>query len=288
MTLFHLPLIVPVLVFLAVLTLLWAVHDKRTADPLLERIRSSNRAGLRDRMALVGRDMATKYPGLKRYISYSSVENRLKTAGFPLNMTAEEFVGVKLVFIGLAVVAFLVSVVSSRLFVLMFLGVAFLPDLILDALIRRRKRRIDKEFVMVAGRMAAAARAGMSLPQALRWVANKMGSALSDELRWCVRNLDAQIPVTASLDSLASRTGLVNVRRMASALINAERYHTPVAEALITAAADARRRRLDALTARIEDVSSYAVVFLVLMVIPEGLLALAPMWLGAQRTGFFF
>lgn len=282
------PASLPLLVFLGVVFGFAGVYLRRTRDPLAERVQAALRGqvSLRDRAALWGRSMS-QTPVIARYFGYAAAERRLKTAGFPFNLTADEFLAVKLGLLGVAALVFLTSLATGKL-LLAVLGLAvFLPDLILGQMIAARKKAMDREFVLSAGRLAAAARAGKSLAESVRWTAAKAGSVLGGELGWCLSRLEAGLPLESSLDALASDTGLLSIRRLATALINAQKYGTGIAEALVTAAKDARKRRMDDAVARLAERKGWATLALVLMILPGIILILVPMLIQLKGVGLF-
>lgn len=285
---FNVPATVPLLVFLSVCFVFVAVYVKRTRDPLLERIQLIMRGqvSLRDRLALWGNSMG-KTPVISKYFGYAGTEKRLKMAGFPANMTADEFLAIKLVLLGIAALILLTSLATGKLLLLVFCLAIFLPDVILGQMIKSRTKAMNNEFVMSAGRMAAAARAGKSLTESVRWTAGKTGSVLASEFKWCLSQLEAGIPIESSLDALAANTGLLSIRRMATALINAQKYGTGISDALVAAAKDARRRRMDDAAAQLEEREGYAVLALVLMILPGIILILVPMLIQIRGVGFF-
>jgi len=285
---FSVPAAVPLLVFLTVCFSFLAAYVYFTRDPLLERVQLILRSqvSFRDRLALWGNSMAG-IPVVSKYFGYAGTERRLKQAGFPGNMTADEFLAVKLVVLGLCVLVFMTSVATGKLFLMILCGAIVLPDVVLGQMIKSRRKAMDREFVMAAGRMALVARAGKSLSEAVRWTGNKAGSVLGVEFRRCLSQLEAGIPIEASLDALAGDTGLLSIRRMATALINAQKYGTGIADALTAAARDARRRRMDDISGQLEEREGWAMLALILMILPGVLLLLAPMLYQIRGVGFF-
>jgi len=285
---FSIPAAIPLLVFLSVCFGFVAVYVKRTKDPLLERIQLITRGqfSIRDRLALWGNSMA-KAPVISKYFGYAGTEKQLKQAGFPATLTADEFLALKLVLLGLAILVFLTSLATGKLLLLIFCMAILLPDLVLNQMIRSRKKTMNREFIMFAGRLAAAARAGKSLAKSVEWAASKTGSVLASELNWCLSQLTVGIPIESSLDTLAADTGLLSIRRMATALINAQKYGTGISDALVMAARDARRRRMDDIAAQLEEREGYAVLALVLMMAPGVILLIVPMLIQIRGVGFF-
>lgn len=92
-------------------------------------------------------------------------------------------------------------------------------------------------------------RSGMSIEHAFRKVSNEIGTqsvALAEEFGLCTAELSYLAERKAAYENLAMRTGLEGVKSVSTALIQAERYGTPLGTALRTLAQESRDQRMNA------------------------------------------
>lgn len=147
---------------------------------------------------------------------------------------------------------------------------------------RRRERVLMAELPTVAELLALSVAAGEGALGALERVSRTARGELSGELALVVAEVRAGSSLTAALDGLADRTGLVPLVRFSEAISVAVDRGTPLAEVLRAQAQDVReagRRELMEAGGRKEVAMLVPVVFLVLPVtvvfaVFPGLLAL--------------
>jgi tight adherence protein C len=137
----------------------------------------------------------------------------------------------------------------------------------LDREVSRRSRRMAAEFPTVAELLAFAVAAGEGTSGALARVAGRARGDLGRELARAVAEARAGATLVESLRALADRTGLAVVQRFVDGVVIALERGTPMAEVLRAQAADARaagRRELLEQAGRKEIAMLIPVVFLVL------------------------
>jgi tight adherence protein C len=88
---------------------------------------------------------------------------------------------------------------------------------------------------------------GMSIELAFRKVSTEIGGQsvpLAEELALCTAELSYLSERRQAYENLATRTGLEGVKSVCTALIQAERYGTPLGTALRTLAQESRDQRM--------------------------------------------
>jgi tight adherence protein C len=175
---------------------------------------------------------------------------------------------------------FVLALVSTGLQSPLILGSAaflgfFLPRFVLKRLIRKRQRKITIGLPDALDLTVVCVEAGLPLDQAMMRVGEDLKYAhpeLSDELHLVNLELRAGKPRPEALRNLASRTGVDDVRSLAAALIQTDRFGTSIAQALRVysdALRTERRRRAEELAAKTS----------IKMIIPLVVFALLPLLL---------
>jgi tight adherence protein B len=128
---------------------------------------------------------------------------QLMSANWPI--TATEFI---LIRITSTLLGFLVAWLFSGNFVSglgLALIVYFIPSLLLQRSINRRRSRFEKQLVDVLVLINGAVRAGFSLLQAIEVVEREIKAPAAEEFRRVRREVGLGIPISQALDNLASR-----------------------------------------------------------------------------------
>ena len=111
----------------------------------------------------------------------------------------------------------------------------------------KRKKSIQKAFPDALDLLLICVESGMSVEAGLRKVAEEIGSQsadLAEELVLTTAELSFLQERRQAYDNLSQRTGVDAVKSVTQALIQAERYGTPVAHALRVLAQESREARL--------------------------------------------
>ena len=118
-------------------------------------------------------------------------------------------------------------------------GVGFLgPNEALNYLIKRRKKRVERALPNALDLMVVCVESGLGLDQAITQVSREMqksGPEISNEL--AITNLEMRHGKrrAEALRNLGERTGVDDVKKLVSTLIQADRFGTSIAVTLRTA-----------------------------------------------------
>jgi tight adherence protein C len=127
-----------------------------------------------------------------------------------------------------------------------YLGIK-LPQLFLRNMISRRQLSIKRAFPDALDLLLICVESGMSIDAAFRRVSQEIGSQsvqLAEELMLTSAELSYLQDRRSAFENLALRTGLDGVKAVCTALIQAERYGTPLAQALRVLAQEIRDQRM--------------------------------------------
>ena len=123
----------------------------------------------------------------------------------------------------------------------------YLPSLFVENIIARRQDSIRKAFPDALDLLLICVESGMSIEAAFRKVAAEIGTQsveLAEELGLATAELSYLQERRQSYENLASRTGLPGVKAVATSLIQAERYGTPLGQSLRVMAQENRDMRM--------------------------------------------
>jgi tight adherence protein C len=124
----------------------------------------------------------------------------------------------------------------------------YAPVLYVSNRATKRKQSIQLAWPDALDLMLICVESGMSIEAAVRRVAEEIGSqsvALAEELILTNAELSFLPDRRQAYENLASRTGLDSVKAISQALIQAERYGTPVAHALRVLSSESRDLRMN-------------------------------------------
>lgn len=129
-------------------------------------------------------------------------------------------------------------------------GIGYLsPDIFLSNLIQKRQQSVQLSFPDALDLMLICVESGMSIEAALNKVAGEVGTQsaeLAEELALTTAELSYLPDRRTAFENLAKRTGLDGVKAVTTALIQAERYGTPLGQALRVMAQENRDMRIGA------------------------------------------
>lgn len=127
-----------------------------------------------------------------------------------------------------------------------FLGF-YLPNVFLQNLIQKRQLSIKQAFPDALDMLLICVQSGMSVEAAFGKVSREVGAQsmeLAEELSLTTAELSYLPERRAAYENLGKRTGLPGIKAVATALIQAERYGTPVGTALRVMAKENRDMRM--------------------------------------------
>jgi tight adherence protein C len=122
-----------------------------------------------------------------------------------------------------------------------------LPQLFLKNLITRRQLSVRRAFPDALDLLLICVEAGMSIEVAFRRVSQEIGTqsiALAEELTLTTAELSYLPDRRQAYENLSNRTGIDGVKAVCTALIQAERYGTPLAQALRVLGQEIRDMRM--------------------------------------------
>lgn len=220
---------------------------------------SGRRQGLREQQSIGMRSIVERLD-LRRALVDEGTLNSLKVAGFRGQNPLTRFLFFRLVlpFVGFALGAayvFLLGGLAEKPMLMKILACIiaayagfYAPVLYVSNRATKRKQSIQLAWPDALDLMLICVESGMSVEAALRKVADEIGSQsvdLAEEFVLTNAELSYLTERRAAYENLAARTGLDSVKSVTQALIQAERYGTPVAHALRVLASESRDMRLN-------------------------------------------
>ncbi|GAU81873.1 type II secretion system F family protein [Bosea sp. 2KB_26] len=133
----------------------------------------------------------------------------------------------------------------------MAIGGAYLgikaPEIFLSNQISKRQASMRQAFPDALDLLLICVEAGMSIEHGFRKVSTEIGGQsvpLAEEFALCTAELSYLAERRQAYENLAARTGLEGVKSVSTALVQAERYGTPLGTALRTLAQESRDQRM--------------------------------------------
>ena len=123
----------------------------------------------------------------------------------------------------------------------------YLPNVYLKNAIQKRQFSIKRAWPDALDLLLICIESGMSVEPAFRKVAEEIGAtstALAEEMSLTAAELSYLQERRKAYENLASRTGLENIRAVVTALIQAERYGTPLGQAIRVLSQESRDARM--------------------------------------------
>ena len=200
-------------------------------------------------MEKVTRVLERASPSLSKHLEPKTLEeksklvSRLSEAGFRAEGAPAMFLSIKVVsalvgvFLAGGVTAFTHGF-SQALPLRAILGgglAFFAPELILDLLRSSRKKQITLGLPDCLDLLVVSVEAGLGLDQAMRKVSEEMKSSyriLAEEIQLCTLHLQMGKARASVLQDLGQRTGVEDLRTLATLLIQADKFGSGVAQAL--------------------------------------------------------
>lgn len=255
------------LIFLAGLALLlWLLRAQARRNPLHERLDTTEAAEAPEAAVSIALDDRTPLPGVWQAVAEfgdklagtaqdrSANERLLTRAGWRrrealgLLMAAKYASGVLFVALGIALFTspqtrFGMTGLAVGL-VALFVGTTF-PELLVKSRAARRLEALSRSMPDALDLMVICAEAGLPFPRILKVVSRELAFSapvMADELAYTSAELQLLPDRAAALRHLAERTRVPSIESMVGSLVQAERYGTPLAQALRTIAEESRSR----------------------------------------------
>ena len=211
------------------------------------------------------------------------IREKLSVAGWRTRDAAVVFVAVKLImpllfalgssalFYGLEILgsspqAKLLGVIASA-------GLGFVaPGLYVKNKGQNRQKRIQKGLPDALDLMVICSEAGLSLDSSLKRVNKELGESwpdISEEFGITSAELSYLSDRRQALDNLADRTGVQGIRALVNTLMQAEKYGTPLSQALRVISAEQRTKRMMAAEEKAARLPAVMTVPMILFILPS-------------------
>jgi tight adherence protein C len=176
------------------------------------------------------------------------LSNNLVLAGHPRGMDMGRLVGLKVVLAALFGLFFLF--LGQPVWALAFALAGFFgPDYWIASEKDKRQAAMRDAAADTIDQLTIVVEAGLGFDAALMRVATTNEGPLAAELQHTVQDMSAGVPRDVALKGLADRTKIPEIRRLVTALLQAQRHGTPLADTLRVQSADLRDKR----TQRVEE-----------------------------------
>ncbi len=232
-------------------------RDKMRAERLAELVNEERSAKLRNQPKGFMKQVVEQL-NLRKILETEGTQDKLKMAGLrgQAPVVAFLFFRVSLPLIAFAgAFAYLFLLRDFDLPPIMRLAIAlaaayagfYLPNLFVSNLIQRRQTSIKRAFPDSLDLMLICVQAGMSVEAAMSKVAKEIGNRsleLAEEFTLTTAELSYLPERRLAYENLGKRTGLTGVKAVGTSLIQAERYGTPVGQALRVMAQENRDIRM--------------------------------------------
>ncbi|PWJ80926.1 tight adherence protein C [Pseudaminobacter salicylatoxidans] len=261
------------------------------------------RKGLREEQSVGMRNIVERLD-LKRALVDEATLNKLKVAGFRGENPLTRFLFFRLVlpFVGLVLAVLYVFVLGAlpdqpmfmKIFVCIIAAYAgfYLPVLYVTNRATKRKQSIQQAWPDALDLTLICVESGMSIEAAIRRVADEIGAQsvdLAEELILTNAELSYLQERRQAYENLAARTGLEAVKGVTQALIQAERYGTPVGQALRVLANESREMRMNAAEKKAAALPPKLTVPMILFFLPVLFaVILGPVGIQVSERGSFF
>lgn len=164
----------------------------------------------------------------------------------------------------------------------------YLPNVVLNMLIRERRREIFENFPDAADLMLVCVEAGLGLDAGLVKVSEEIdvkSRALAQELHWTNLEMRAGSTREKALRNLARRTGVDEIGTFAAMLVQADRFGTSVGDSLRVFSEDLRHKRMTRAEEQAAKIPTKMLIPLVLFIFPSILMVvLGPAIIQIVRT----
>lgn len=223
-----------------------------------ERAASKSSGGLRHQENMqYMRDVVVRF-SLSKWLAAENSKTQLAQAGYRGPQAETAFLFFRLVTpIGLALTAalYLFLVDDFDLSLALRAGIVVLgayigvkaPELFLSNAIQKRQSAMKRAFPDALDLLLICVESGMSIEHAFRRVSQEIGAQsveLAEECALATAELSYLPDRRAAYQNLAMRTGLEGVKQIATVLIQAEKYGTPLGAALRATAQESRDNRM--------------------------------------------
>jgi tight adherence protein C len=262
--------LIPFAIFACISALVWVVLDmvngksgrvEQRLDLLSDPVRRPTRDAREEKVSeALTRALEKASPTLSKALTPKTeaeagkLKQRLMEAGFRTEAAPAIFLSLKVIvalcFLAITGgVATLMDGISTTMLMKVLIGGGigfYLPELGLSFLGSKRKKQIFQGLPDALDLMVVCVEAGLGLDQAMRKVSEEMKKSyriLAQEFALCNLHLQMGRARTNVLQDLGARTGVDDLRSLASLLIQADKFGSSVAQALRVQSDSMRVRR---------------------------------------------
>ncbi len=234
------------------------VSDEREIIRRRERDRMASKATLRIESKAYMRDIVERY-NLKRWLGTETAKRKLMMAGYRGQGAETAFLFFRLVVpVGAVITALFYLFVLEALDqsypvrFAMVIGAGFLgvkaPELFLINTAKKRQTEIRKAWPDALDLTLICVESGMAIEHAFKKVSTEIATSslvLAEELALMTAEMSFLPERRQAYENLALRTGLDAVKAVATALMQAERYGTPIGQAMRVLSQESRDQRMN-------------------------------------------
>ncbi len=230
-------------------------RDKMRAARLADLSKKDGQGRLRSTPKGFMQEIVDRF-NLRSVFDSEEVRDRLKMAGLrgQAPLVTYMFFRVAMPVI-VAILAFAYLLLDHDYPIIVNLGLAlgagyigfYLPNFFIQNLVQRRQTSIKDAFPDSLDMLLICVQSGMSTEAAFQKVAGEVGATsleLAEELSLTTAELSYLQDRRQAFENLGKRTGIPGIKAVATALIQAERYGTPVGQALRVMARENRDMRM--------------------------------------------
>jgi tight adherence protein C len=196
--------------------------------------------------------------GLQEKFDTEELRHRLKAAGFRSEKHLMTFMAFRVILPPVMLIVGLVYMfvignfelpVAIKIVTALAVGVLgfYLPSLFIENTAQKRRQSVEQSFPDALDMLLICVQSGMSVEAAFGKVAREVtvqSMELAEELSLTTAELSYLPDRRTAYENLAKRTGLEGVKAVCTALVQAERYGTPVGQALRVMAKENRDIRM--------------------------------------------
>lgn len=203
-----------------------------------------------------------------------TLDNQHARAGRPAKWPMERLLVLKLLWVPLAVAAFLLALLSRQspmlLLIIVLVGsvVYFLPELLLLSRGQERDQRIEIELADTLDQMTIAVEAGLAFDSAMSRAAANGHGALAEELTRTLQDMRMGRSRREAFEDLAERNQVADLRQFVRAILQADAYGISIGDVLRTQAAEMRLKRRQRAEEKAQKVPVKVLMPLMLFILP--------------------
>jgi tight adherence protein C len=202
------------------------------------------------------------------------LQRLLAGAGHPANWPLSRIVAAKLVLaavaggLGLLFLSTRASALSFILVAVVVVVAYFVPDLLLYSRGQERQQAIALELADTLDQMTIAVEAGLGFESAMARAGKNGKGPLAEELVRTLQDIGVGRPRREAYLALAERTGVPDLRRFVSAVVQADQYGVSIADVLRTQAAEMRLKRRQRAEEKAMQIPVKVIFPLILFILP--------------------